>query len=108
MAEDAGDKGASMNPEEARSGQGGPWLLQGEKATALPNQREAMLAGRLRFVTATSDKGADDLQRDHWVIVRQPLGQKPIKDAERPRLVSIVIAGGTLAIKKPVEGGCQR
>jgi hypothetical protein len=67
-----------------------------------------MLPGRFRFVTAPSDKGADDLQRDHGIIGGEPLGEKPVEDTEGPRLVVVAIAGGTLAVEKPVQRRRQR
>ena len=108
MGKDAGNKGVSVNPEEARPGHRGPLLLQREKATELSDERQAMLSRALGFVAVASDKPADDLHRDHRVIGREPLGEKTIEDTERSRLVVVAIAGGALALKESLNGCGER
>jgi hypothetical protein len=106
--EDAGNEGASMNPEEAWTRQCGSWLFQREKATELSNERQAMLPCGFGFRTSASDKVTDDLHRDHRIIRWELLGEEAIEDAESACLVTVAIAGGALALEEPVKGCRQR
>jgi hypothetical protein len=107
MGQDPSDEGASMNAEKPGPGERGPRLLQGEKATELSNERQPMLPGGFGFLAAAGDEGADDVHRDHRVVRREPVGEEAVENPERPRLVVVAIAGGALAVEKPVKSTRQ-